>query len=278
VSGAAVDLRGVRRSFGGKQVLRGVTARAEYGKVIGLLGRNGEGKTTLFKIMLDLLAADSGSVEVLGEKLNGLGAIRGKVGWVPEKPSFHAFMRVGQVLELRRRFFPAWDDARARRSLRRLELDLDARIEGASKGTLAKLAWVCATAHAPKLLLLDEPTSGLDALVREELLNGLIAELHDAGRTIMVSNHRMEELAGVLDEVWVLSEGRIAATHDVNALRAGAKLLRGRLKGGRLAERAVLTPAAAEAAAAEFETLETAPLPVKDALRELLRGEGSDDR
>ena len=113
-----IILEAVTRSFDGRRVLDGLTARAEEGRVIGLLGRNGEGKTTLFKVLLDLLAPDSGRVEVLGARVDGSGAVRGRVGYVPERPAFHDFMTVGEALALRARLFPAWDAARAARPAR----------------------------------------------------------------------------------------------------------------------------------------------------------------
>lgn len=270
VKGPAFSLDGVRRAFDGREVLRGVTAKGERGRVIGLLGRNGEGKTTLFKILLDLLAADSGRVRVLGKAPDGSGAIRARVGWVPERPAFHDFPDAARALELRAALFPRWDRARAAGVARRLGLDLTAPLAGASKGALAKLAWVCATGHDPDLLLLDEPTSGLDALVREELLEGLVGELHEGGKTILIANHRMEELSGLLDEVWVLSGGVVSKIHAMDELRSSGRLLRGRLKGGGVAEAAAVGAAAVRAAAARFESFEESPLPVKDALKHLL--------
>lgn len=226
----AFSFRNVTKVLGGRRVLDGASGEAERGKVVGLLGRNGEGKTTLFKVLLDLLAADSGEAEVLGLRPDGSGRVRGLTGYVPERPAFHPFMSVAEVLALRARQFPAWDPARAAGLCRRLGLDPATRLEGASKGTLGKLAWVCAAAHDPALYLLDEPTSGLDALVREEVLSGLVAELGEAGKTVLVTSHRMDELAGLLDEVWVMAGGRIVAVHSLDALRADACIVVGRLR------------------------------------------------
>ena len=225
-----LDFSGVTRTFGAKRVLDGATGTAEQGKVIGLLGRNGEGKTTLFKILLDLLAADEGDIEVLGLRPDGSGAIRQLAGFVPERPSFHSFMSVAGVLELRASLFKNWSADRAAALCKRLRLDPQTRIEGASKGTLGKLGWVCAAAHDPALYLLDEPTSGLDALVREEVLSGLVSELGEAGKTVLVTSHRMDEMAGLLDEVWVMAGGKIVAVHELDALRAEGCVVSGRLR------------------------------------------------
>ncbi|HJZ13123.1 MAG TPA: ABC transporter ATP-binding protein [Acidobacteriota bacterium] len=225
-----IVLKEVKKSFGKKLVLRGVSGTIEEGKVVGLLGRNGEGKTTLFRIMLDILAADSGAISILGHSPNGSASIRQMVGYVPERPVYHDFMTVGEVFRLRAGFFPAWNWAKAREMASRLELDLDTRIHGASKGTLAKTAWICATAHNPEVLLLDEPTSGLDAVVRESLLSHFVKELSHSRKTILVTNHHMEELLGVLDEVWLMSAGRIQATYSIEQLRSHAYRVAGRLK------------------------------------------------
>jgi ABC-2 type transport system ATP-binding protein len=286
----AVVLEGVARSFSGKPVLRGVTARAARGRVIGLLARNGEGKSTLLKIMLDILAADAGTVRVLRRAPDGGGDIRRAVGYVPERPVFHEFMTVAGVFSLREKFFPAWSREKAAAAAAKLGLDLAQKIAGASKGTLSKLAWICATAHAPELLLLDEPTSGLDALVRDDLLSGLIDELHGSGRTIIVANHHMEEFAGLLDEVWVMSGGVITGVHEMQTLRSEACRIRGRRKAGappppeaivlsedgNLAEWAALDAktAALVTGSGALESVEKKPLPVEEIMKVLLKTDG----
>lgn len=288
----AISLEGVTRSFGRKQVLRGVNAAAGQGKVVGLLGRNGEGKSTLFKILLDILAADSGRVEVLGMRPDATGAIRRLTGYVPERPAFHDFMDIGEVLELRSRFFPSWNREKASSLARRLGLELDAPVKGASKGTIGKLAWVCAVAHDPALYLLDEPTSGLDALVREDLLGDLIGELHESGKTFLIANHRMEELSGLLDEIWLLRDGVVAAVHDAEVLRTQARLIVGRrVPGAAIPPDARAVSLTSESPLAEFAVFDAAsenallasglltdavtrPLPFETTLKHLLTNPG----
>lgn len=284
----AIAFNEVKIAFGRKEVLRGMTASARPGRVVGLLGRNGEGKTTLFRILLDMLQPDSGTIELLGHRPDGSGAIRQLAGWVPERPVFHEFMTVRDVFFWRSRFFKNWKPARAAQLAKELELDPATKIKGASKGTLAKIAWVCAVAHEPQLLLLDEPTSGLDALVREEVLTHLIRELMSAGRTILVANHHMEELAGVLDEVWVMHGGRITSVHELDDLRAGACRITGRLRDGAVVPADLQVIAAGDnaplvnwqvldAATREkiralelLDGMECQPLPIEAALKALL--------
>ena len=287
--GPAVEMSGIRRSFGGRQVLGGISASLGRGRVVGLLGRNGEGKTTLLRVLLDMLVADSGECRVLGMRPDGSGRIRAHVGYVPERPAFHPFMSIGEVLSLRAALFPSWDAGRAEALCGRLGLDPASPVRGASKGTLGKLAWICAAAHAPSLFFLDEPTSGLDALVREDLLDNLVGELHGAGKTFLITNHRMEEFAGLLDEVWVLSDGVLRGIHSIEELRKARRVV-GRLRdGARLPEGLELLDLRLEGRRVEcsvldeaivrtlgesgaLEGLDASPLGVEGAFKLLLRG------
>ncbi len=226
----AITIRNIQKSFRKKRVLKGINGKIERGKVVGLLGRNGEGKTTLLRIMLDILAADSGEISILGMSPDGTGKVRQHVGYVPERPAFHEFMKVSDVFKLRAEFFPKWDWTKASEMTRKLELDVKTSIKGASKGTLAKTAWICATAHNPGVLLLDEPTSGLDAVAREAVISNLVRELSIEGKTILVTNHHMEELLGVLDEVWIIAGGRIAGRYSIQELRQNTFQVTGRMK------------------------------------------------
>lgn len=226
----AIVLEGIHKSFGSQKVLTGISGEIEKGKIVGLLGRNGEGKTTLFRIMLDILLPDAGRVVISGFSPDGTGRIREKIGYVPERPSYHSFMTVAEIFRFRAKLFPNWNASLAESTAERLELDLKSKIDGASKGTLAKIAWICGTAHQPEVLLLDEPTSGLDLLVREAVLIQLVNELAEEGKTIFVSNHRMEELSMILDEVWVLQRGSIIQKQNMETLRSSACRITGRLR------------------------------------------------
>ncbi len=226
----AIVLQHVRKSFGENQVLKDISGSISEGGTVGLLGRNGEGKTTLFRILLDILGADYGKISVLGLSPDGSSRIRTIVGYVPERPVFHSFMKVTDVFEFRRRLFPTWDHALMQETARYLELDLSIPIHGASKGTLAKTAWICATAHRPKVLMLDEPTSGLDPIVRDALLAQCVREQSIEGKTIVIASHHMEEWLNLLDEIWVLSGGSIVGRHKLEDLRENAFRITGRLK------------------------------------------------
>jgi ABC-2 type transport system ATP-binding protein len=226
----AIQMSGIAKSFGKKSVLASIDGSIEQGKAVGLLGENGSGKTTLFRILLDALMPNHGEFLIFGMRPDGTGAIRNQIGYIPERPAFHLFMTTGEVLKFRSKLYNNWNFEFVAASTNRLKLDLNTKISAASKGTLAKLAWICATAYDSRLLLLDEPTSGLDLLVRESVLNGLIQQLQEQGKTIVVANHRMEEMMNLLDELWLLAGGKIIRKVNLDDLRNSARRITGRLR------------------------------------------------
>ena len=281
-----IVIENVSRCFGKKKVLQGVSGEVETGKIVGILGRNGEGKTTLFRILLDLLAADDGNISVLGMQPDGSGRIRKSVGYVPERPVYHEFMKVEEVLKWRSSFYPKWNWDTANNMVKRLNIDKSTEIKGASKGTLAKLAWILACAHHPPVLFLDEPTSGLDTVMREMLLSEFVQQMAAEGKTILVTNHHMDEMLGVLDEVWILSEGKFREQLSMDELRQTAHVVSGRLNGampedlnvfekeqiGNLVRWVVMDKITLEKIRQSqiLDGLEIQPLPLDSALRTLL--------
>ena len=210
------------------------------------------------------------------------------MGYVPERPAFHDFQTVEAALQLRSRFFPTWDWNKSKQITKDLELDLKTPIRGASKGTLAKTAWICATAHHPRILLLDEPTSGLDPLVRDSVLRHLVSEMMEEGKTILMASHRMEDVLAVLDEIWVLAEGRIQSTFSMEELQQNAWRITGRLtanevpeflsiadqqQNGNLVQWCVIDRSTIETirAGSFLDSMEMEPLPMEIAFKLLLQ-------
>jgi ABC-2 type transport system ATP-binding protein len=227
----AIYASDVKKSFGGEHILRGANLRVEPGKVAGLLGRSGEGKTTLIKILLDITAPDAGEAGAAGIAADGRGKVRLAAGYVPERPVFHSFMKAEDIFKFRAGLFPSWDEQKAQTLAKQLELSPNRAAASASKGELAKIAWICAAAHNPKVFIMDEPTSGLDALIREEVLARMIEELQSEGKSFLVASHRLEDMAALLDEIWLLSDG-MTTRYDARELASRAKRVTGRLKAG----------------------------------------------
>ncbi len=209
------------KSFGRRSVLRDFNLSVESGRVYGLLGLNGEGKTTLARILMGVIPADGGTIVVKGKKIAfGASAYKRDFGYVPEDPFFYDGMTVGGLLAFTAKFYPRWDANRAAADLERFGLDPKAKIAVLSRGTKLKLELVAALAARPELLILDDPTSGLDVPTRRDFLRDIIRELAASGTTVLFASHLVHELERVVERLLVLHGGRLILDEDFDAVKA----------------------------------------------------------
>ncbi len=209
------------KSFGRKHVLKDFDLTIECGRVYGLLGRNGEGKTTLARILMGVIPADGGEVLFKGRRIGFRdSAYKREFGYVPEDPFFYEDMTVRGLLDFNARFYPKWDRQRAASDLERFALDPKARIGTLSRGTKLKLGLAVALAAAPEFLILDDPTSGLDVPTRQDFLREIIRELAASGTTILFATHLVHELERIVERLLVLHGGRLILDEDFDKVKA----------------------------------------------------------
>lgn len=207
----AIETQGLVRYYGRHKAVDRLDLRVPTGAVFGFLGLNGAGKSTTIRMLMGLIGPHEGTARVLGLDPRSDGtAMKQRVGYVAEVPNFYPWMRVRElcafVAHYRRE---NWDWKRAAELMDRFRLTPEKRIKELSKGQRAKVALLLALAFDPELLILDEPTSGLDPVARREFVEGVLAEYQESGRTILVSSHLVNELAGLVDHVGILYEGRL---------------------------------------------------------------------
>jgi ABC-2 type transport system ATP-binding protein len=205
-----VRLRGVNKAFGANHAVRDLDFDLPRGTVCGLLGPNGAGKTTAIRIMLDILGADSGTVELLGEPVNP--RVRERVGYLPEERGMYQKMKVaehltffGEIKGLRHR------DAKhqAHEWLDRLGLGDRAndRVDSLSKGMQQKVQFIATILHDPEFLILDEPFSGLDP-INSDLLREIVVERKREGGTVLFSTHMIDDAERICDRVCMIAGAR----------------------------------------------------------------------
>jgi ABC-2 type transport system ATP-binding protein len=204
---AAIDVRGLNKSFGDKHVVRDVSIRVDEGRITGFLGPNGSGKTTTLRLLCGLLTPDSGEGEVLGlDFRTESDEIKRQTGYMTQRFSLYEDMTIEENLEFIARVY-GLDDRRGRvtAALDRLGLgDRRSQLAGAlSGGWKQRLALAAATLHEPKLLLLDEPTAGVDPKARREFWDE-IHGLAEEGLTVLVSTHYMDEAERCHDIGYIL--------------------------------------------------------------------------
>ncbi len=209
------------KGFGRKQVLKDFDLTIESGRVYGLLGRNGEGKTTLARILMGVIPADGGDIVYKGRRIGFLdSAYKREFGYVPEDAFFYEDMTVRALLDFNARFYPKWDPKRAASDLERFGLDPKPKVGTLSRGTKLKLGLAVALAAAPEFLILDDPTSGLDVPTRQDFLREVIRELAASGTTILFATHMVHELERIVERLLVLHGGKLILDEDFEKVKA----------------------------------------------------------
>lgn len=210
--------------------LEGVSINLEPGCVIGLVGSNGAGKTTVLKSILGLVLPDGGSVRLLGEEVfPGSGAsdrVKQRVGVVFDTCAFPADCRVADVAAMGRALFDNWDGARWDEFARRFALPRKKKVSELSRGMGMKLSLAFALAHDPELLILDEATAGIDPLARDEVLDILREFMADGRCGILMSSHITTDLEKLADEVICLDAGKVVFSAAKEAITDEAGIAR----------------------------------------------------
>ena len=215
----SVTLAGLRVAFGAQTVLDGLDWALLPGQVVGLLGRNGGGKTTLLESLLGLRELDAGAVQLFGQPVAALDdALRARIGYVPQQSDLFEWMTPVQMLGYFKSFYPRWNDAKVDGLLSKWDIASDQPIGKLSGGQQQRLAIVRALAHEPDLLVLDEPVASLDPAGRRDFLRELVDQVLNRGTTVVFSTHILSDLERVAFNVAFLSAGRIALQAPLDEL------------------------------------------------------------
>lgn len=182
------------------------------GSVLGVVGRNGAGKSSLLQCLLGLTVPQGGGSSVLGcPSLALTDDVKARLGYVAQTPELFEWLRVHEQISLIGGLYPGWSEARARELCLRFELPEDMRVQKLSLGEKQRLAIVLALAHQPDLLVFDEPVASLDPMGRRDFLRALFEQESGNGEavTVVISSHLLEDLERVVSHVLFLDHGRV---------------------------------------------------------------------
>lgn len=215
-----LQVAGLCKSFGQREVLRGIDWAVPAGRVVGLLGRNGAGKTTLLRCLLGLSPIDGGEVRLLGAPMTEpRGERMHRIGFVPQTFDLFPWMKVRAYLDFTAAFYARWDHALAKRLTDSWELDPRQKIGQLSQGQRQKLAIVRAIAPQPDLLVLDEPVASLDPQARRAFMAELLELMSRPDKTVIFSTHITADLERAGADIALLRDGRIQFTRPLAELR-----------------------------------------------------------
>ena len=208
----ALEIKGLRKEYG-DFVLEGMDLTIERGKIMGLVGENGAGKTTAMKAMLGIIKADGGTVRFFGNELSGgYSGNKNDIGVVLGEVNFYETMTPEQVGKVCGGIYKNWDEKRFKESLNRMNVAMNKKIKDFSKGMRIKLALATALSHQARILILDEPTSGLDPVAREEILDEFKAFTANGEGAILLSSHITSDLEKIADDITFIHKGKVVFT------------------------------------------------------------------
>ncbi|MBQ8915182.1 MAG: ATP-binding cassette domain-containing protein [Clostridia bacterium] len=215
-----LELKNVEKSFGAKKVLEGVSLKAVGGHAFGLLGRNGAGKTTSIRILMDVFGADSGEVLLDGKTIDYKNV---QIGYLPEERGLYPKKKIIDQLVYFATLKGMSRDGAVKSCdywLSRLGMTeyRNKRLDTLSKGNQQKIQLITAVAHDPDIVILDEPFSGLDP-VNAMLLKGVVKELIAKGKIVLFSSHQMSYIEEFCDHIAILHKGRVAITGDLYEIK-----------------------------------------------------------
>ena len=211
-----LECKNLCKSYDEKQVLKDVNLKIPKGKIIGLLGKNGMGKTTLIKLINDLLTPTSGEVLINGKKPG----VESKkiISYLPEKTYIDREMKVKDAIKYFEEFYDNFDSEKAKKLLKDLDLDVNSKISKMSKGMQEKLQLILVMSRNAELYILDEPLGGVDPATRDYILDTILSNFCD-GASVIISTHLIADIERILDEVIFIDKGEIIVTSSADELR-----------------------------------------------------------
>lgn len=196
--------------YGSKRALHELSLKVPRGHIHAIVGANGAGKSSLFRVLLGFQSPTSGSARVLGVAPAALTPPqRARIGYVNEEHTLPEWLRVADVVAMQRRIYPGWDDARYREVVGNFHIEATQRIGQLSRGERAGVSLAMALAQSPELLILDEPTLGLDVVAKRAFLEALMFCNLQGDCTIVYCSHQMEEIERVADNLIILERGEL---------------------------------------------------------------------
>ena len=191
------------------------------GQITGLVGTNGSGKTTTFKLLCGLIHADRGRIFIDGQNVDSLSQkLKQNLGVVFADSGFLGMMNGKDLEKILKAFYPSFEPSLYQKYMEQLHLPMDKPLSSFSTGMQVRMKLIVALAHQPKILILDEPTAGLDVLGRQEVHTLLQEFMESPGRTILISSHIASDLEALCDDFWMIHDGKMKLHETVDALQS----------------------------------------------------------
>lgn len=211
-----VEFKNVNKSYGKKIALDDVSFSIKKGKIVGLLGPNGSGKTTIIKLINDLLVEDNGSILIEGNK-PGIDTKK-KVSYLPERTYLNMNVKVIDLLKCFEDFYDDFDINKATELLKKLNIDENDKLKTMSKGTKEKVQLILVMSRKADLYVLDEPIGGVDPAGRDYILETILTNFNEDS-SLLISTHLISDIENILDDVIFIKNGKIVLNENAENIR-----------------------------------------------------------
>ena len=211
-----LEIKKLNKSFDNKEILKNINLKIKHGRIIGLLGKNGAGKTTIIKLINDLLTPTSGEILVNGKKIGV--ETKKIISYLPERTYLNKQMKVSEVLSFFNDFYDNFDIEKAKKLLIDLDLDINQNLSKMSKGMQEKVQLVLVMSREADLYILDEPLGGVDPATRDYILDTILSNFNE-NASVIISTHLISDIERILDEVVFIDNGKIVLQSDTDELR-----------------------------------------------------------
>ena len=211
-----LEINNLNKSFDNKEILKDINLSIQSGKIIGLLGKNGVGKTTLIKLINDLLTPTSGEILIKGQKIGV--ETKKVISYLPERTYLNKQMKVSEVISYFEDFYDNFDSKKAKKLLKDLDLDINQKLAKMSKGMQEKVQLVLVMSRNADLYVLDEPLGGVDPATRDYILDTILSNFNE-NASVIISTHLISDIEKILDEVIFIDKGQIVLQSDADKLR-----------------------------------------------------------
>ena len=211
-----LEIKDLNKSFDNKEILKDINLSIQSGKIIGLLGKNGVGKTTLIKLINDLLTPTSGEILIKGQKIGV--ETKKVISYLPERTYLNKQMKVSEVISYFEDFYDNFDSEKAKKLLKDLDLDINQKLTKMSKGMQEKVQLVLVMSRNADLYVLDEPLGGVDPATRDYILDTILSNFNE-NASVIISTHLISDIEKILDEVIFIDKGKIVLQSEADKLR-----------------------------------------------------------
>lgn len=210
------ECKDLKKKYGKKEALKGISLQIESGQIVGLLGPNGSGKTTLIKLANGLLTPTQGEIAINGNKIGV--ETKKRVSYLPERTYLNNWMKVKEMIHYFSDFYEDFDSERAYDMLNKLNINPNDKLKTMSKGTKEKVQLILVMSRNADVYFLDEPIGGVDPAARDYILNTIITN-YNPESTVIISTHLISDIEKVLDDVVMIKEGELVMHKNVDDIR-----------------------------------------------------------